>query len=88
MCRNIRALNNFAPPATSEEVHAAAIQFIRKVGGGKPSRANTAAFESAVAQVAAATQEFLDGLVTNAPPKDRETEAAKARARVRAHYPG
>ena len=83
MCRNIRPLNNFAPPATPEEVRAAALQYVRKVAGaGKPSRANEAAFLRAVDEVAGATQRLLDGLVTSAPPRNREAEAAKARARA------
>jgi hypothetical protein len=87
MCRNIRQLHNFEPPATSEEVHDAALQYVRKVSGStKPSQANAAAFERAVAVVAAATQELLDHLVTTAPPKDREVEAAKARARAATRY--
>jgi len=87
MCRNIRQLHNFAPPATTEEVHDAALQYVRKVSGSnKPSQANAAAFERAVATVAAATQELLDSLVTSAPPKNREAEAAKARARSAARY--
>lgn len=82
MCRNIRTLYNYAPPATPDEVHAAAVQYVRKVSGtSKPSAANTAAFEHAVAEVAAATQSLLDAMVTSAPPRDREVEAAKARAR-------
>ena len=87
MCRNIRQLHNFEPPATSNEVHDAALQYVRKISGSaKPSQANAAAFEQAVAEVAAATQRLLDSLVTNAPPKDREVEAAKARERARARY--
>jgi hypothetical protein len=87
MCRNIRQLHNFAPPATSEEVHDAALQYVRKVSGStRPSQANAAAFERAVTAVAAATQQLLDDLVTAAPPKDREAEAAKARARAAARY--
>jgi hypothetical protein len=87
MCRNIRQLHNFEPPATSEEVHDAALQYVRKISGAtKPSQANAHAFEHAVAAVAAATQELLDHLVTTAPPKDREVEAAKARARAAARY--
>jgi hypothetical protein len=87
MCRNIRQLHNFAPPATSEEVNDAALQYVRKISGStKPSQANAAAFERAVHAVAAATQELLDALVTAAPPKDREVEAAKARARAAARY--
>jgi hypothetical protein len=87
MCRNIRQLHNFAPPATTEEVHDAALQYVRKVSGStKPSQANAAAFERAVHAVAAATQELLAELVTAAPPKNREEEAAKARARAAARY--
>lgn len=83
MCRNIRVLHNFEPPATSEEVADAALQYVRKVSGStKPSRANQEAFDRAVAAVAAATQELLDSLVTTAPPRDREVEAAKAKARA------
>jgi hypothetical protein len=82
MCRNIRTLHNFDPPTTSDEVAAAALQYVRKISGfTKPSAANTAAFERAVAAVAAASAELLAELTTNAPPKDREVEAAKARAR-------
>ncbi len=87
MCRNIRVLHNFEPPATSSEVQAAALQYVRKVSGAaKPSVANQAAFDKAVAVVAAATQELLDALVTTAPPKDREIEAAKAKARSAERY--
>jgi hypothetical protein len=87
MCRNIRQLHNFAPPATTEEVQDAALQYVRKISGStKPSQANAAAFERAVHAVAAATQQLLDDLVTAAPPKNRETEAAKARARAAARY--
>jgi hypothetical protein len=87
MCRNIRQLHNFAPPATPEEVHDAALQYVRKVSGStKPSQANAPAFERAVQAVAAATQQLLDELVTTAPPKNREEEAAKARARAAARY--
>lgn len=83
MCRNIRTLHNFEPPATADEVHAAATQYVRKLSGfTKPSQANTAAFERAVDAVAAASRELLASLVTNAPPRDREVEAAKARARA------
>ena len=83
MCRNIRTLHNFEPPATAEEVHDAALQYVRKISGSnKPSQANTEAFERAVEEVTAATQRLLDGLVTSAPPKDRELEAAKRRARA------
>ena len=87
MCRNIRPLNNFEPPATSEEVQAAALQYVRKVAGTtKPSAANAEAFEEAVAAVAAATTRLLDALETSAPPKNREVEAAKARARAQKRY--
>lgn len=83
MCRNIRQLHNFEPPATSEEVNDASLQYVRKISGStKPSKANAEVFERAVAEVAAATRRLLDGLVTNAPPKDREIEAAKRRARA------
>jgi hypothetical protein len=82
MCRNIRTLHNFAPPATDDEIHAAAVQFIRKVSGmSKPSAANQAPFERAVEGVSAVTSELLEALVTTAQPRDREVEAAKARAR-------
>ena len=87
MCRNIRTLYNFEPPATRDEVNAAALQYVRKISGfTKPSQANEAAFERAVEAVAAISQELLDQLQTNAPPKDREVEAAKARERSRARY--
>ena len=87
MCRNIRQLHNFEPPATADEVHDAAVQFVRKISGStKPSAANAAAFEQAVEEIAAATHRLLESLVTNAPPKDREVEAAKARARAQARY--
>ena len=87
MCRNIRPLFNFEPPATPDEVHAAALQYVRKVAGSpQPSRANEQAYAVAVAAVAAATQDLLDALTTSAPPKDREVEAAKARARAQARY--
>jgi hypothetical protein len=87
MCRNIRTLYNFAPPASEDEVHAAALQYVRKISGfAKPSRANEEAFERAVAAVAAASTQLLEELVTAAPPKDREVEAAKARARSAARY--
>lgn len=83
MCRSVKTLFNFDPPATSEEVHAAALQYVRKISGSThPSQANQEAFDAAVAAVAAATQELLDNLVTTAPPKDREVEAAKAKARA------
>ena len=82
MCRNIRTLHNFAPPATEDEVHDAALQYVRKISGStKPSRANEAAFDRAVEAVTAATRQLLAELVTTAPPKDREIEAAKRRAR-------
>lgn len=87
MCRNIRTLHNFEPPATDDEVHGAALQYVRKISGAaKPSSANSAAFDRAVAAVREATQQLLDELVTTAPPKDRETEAAKARARAAVRY--
>ena len=87
MCRNIRPLHNFEPPATRDEVRAAAEQYVRMVcGTGKPSQANLAAFEVAVMVVAAATQRLLDRLTTTAPPKDREVEAAKAKARSVARF--
>jgi hypothetical protein len=87
MCRNIRQLHNFEPPATPEEVQDAALQYVRKVSGStKPSQANAAAFERAVQAVAAATHELLGELVTTAPPKDRAVEAAKARARAATRY--
>ena len=87
MCRNIRTLHNFEPPATEDEIRAAALQYVRKISGtSKPSRANEAAFERAVDAVAAASARLLDELVTNAPPKDREAEAAKARARSQQRY--
>lgn len=87
MCRNIRTLHNFEPPATADEVDAAALQYVRKIAGSsKPSQANSEAFEKAVAAVAEATRELLGGLTTTAPPKDREAEAAKARARAELRY--
>jgi len=87
MCRNIRTLHNFEPPATSEEVRSAALQYVRKISGSsKPSAANAEAFERAVEAVAAASAQLLDSLVTTAPPKDREVEAAKARARAAERY--
>ena len=87
MCRNIRPLHNFEPPATPEEVRAAALQYVRKISGTtKPSQANAAAFERAVDAVAAASRQLLDELVTTAPPKDREIEAAKARQRAAKRY--
>ncbi len=82
MCRNIHTLHNFAPPATSEEVHAAALQYVRKISGtSKPSAANQEAFDTAVHEVAHATQHLLDALVTTAPPRDREVERQRALAR-------
>jgi hypothetical protein len=87
MCRNIRTLYNFEPPATDEEVRAAALQYVRKISGfTKPSQANAEAFERAVHAVAAVSAQLLDELETNAPPKDRETEAAKKRARAAERY--
>lgn len=87
MCRNIRTLHNFEPHATSEEVHAAALQYVRKISGStKPSKANQEAFDNAVHEIAHITQHLLDALVTQAPPKDREAEAAKARARATERY--
>ena len=87
MCRNIRPLNNFEPPATDDEVRSAALQFVRKIAGGsKPSKANEAAYEKAVETIARASRELIDSLVTTAPPKDRGEEAAKARARSAARY--
>jgi hypothetical protein len=87
MCRNIHTLFNFEPPATEDEVHGAALQYVRKVSGfTKPSQANEPAFEAAVAEVAAATQRLIDALVTNAEPKNREVEAERARARAAKRY--
>ena len=87
MCRNIRTLHNFEPHATSEEVHAAALQYVRKISGStKPSKANEEAFDEAVHEIAHITQHLLDALVTQAPPKDRDDEAAKARARAAVRY--
>jgi hypothetical protein len=87
MCRNIRTLHNFEPPATEDEIRASAIQYVRKISGfTKPSRANAEAFERAVDDVTAVTTRLLGELVTNAPPKDREVEAAKARERSAARY--
>lgn len=83
MCRNIKTLHNFKPPATEAEIRASSIQFVRKLSGfSKPSKANEDAFNHAVDQVADAARELLQSLVTNAPPRDREVEAAKARART------
>jgi len=87
MCRNIRPLHNFEPPATSDEVTSAALQYVRKVSGTvRPSQANQAVFDRAVAEIAHITQHLLDDLVTSAPKRDREVEAAKARARAQARY--
>jgi hypothetical protein len=87
MCRNIRTLHNFEPPATDEEIRASALQYVRKVSGSaKPSQANVEAFDRAVDEVALATTRLLDELVTAAPPKDREAEAAKRRARAAERY--
>jgi len=87
MCRNIRTLHNFDPPATEDEIRASALQYVRKVGGfSKPSQANAEAFERAVDDVAAISARLLDELVTTAPPKDREVEAAKTKARSAARY--
>lgn len=82
MCRNIKQLHNFEPPATVDEIEAAAIQFVRKIGGfNKPSAVNSQAFETAIAEITASSKKLLDALKTNAPPKNRETERAKARER-------
>lgn len=87
MCRNIRPLNNFDPPATDAELHDAALQFVRKIAGSsKPSKANEAAYDKAVELIADASRELIDSLVTTAAPKNREEEAAKARARSAARY--
>jgi len=87
MCRNIKILYNFEPPTTDDEVHAAALQYVRKVSGmNKPSRANEVAFERAIEAVAATTRQLLDELVTAAPPRDREVEAERRRARAAARY--
>ena len=87
MCRNIRQLHNFDPPASEEEVQDAALQFVRKVSGStKPSKANTQAFDLAVEEVAASTRKLLDSLVTSAPPKNREEEAAKRRAKYQERF--
>ena len=89
MCRNIKTLHNFKPPATEAEIRASALQFVRKLSGfARPSKANEHAFEQAVDRVAEAAHELLDALVTNAPPRDRETEAAKARARAAERFGG
>jgi hypothetical protein len=87
MCRNIRVLHNFEPPATNDEIQAAAVQYVRKVSGTtRPSGANQEAFDEAVRAVAAATAQLLDALVTKAPPRDREVEAARAKARAEQRY--
>jgi hypothetical protein len=87
MCRNIKTLHNFSPPATDDEVRASAIQFVRKLSGfTRPSKANEAAFDHAVERVSLAARELLDALVTNALPRDREAEAAKARARAATRF--
>jgi hypothetical protein len=87
MCRNIRTLHNFEPPATEGEIHASALQYVRKISGfTKPSQANTEAFERAVDAVTEISTRLLDELITNAPPKDREVEAAKAKARAAQRY--
>ena len=87
MCRNIKTLHNFKPPATDEEIRASSLQFVRKLSGfAKPSKANEPAFERAINQVTQAARELLDSLVTNAPPRDREIEASKARARSAARF--
>ena len=87
MCRNIKTLHNFKPPATDEEIHASSLQFVRKLSGfTKPSRANELVFNRAVDQVAQAAHELLQSLVTNAPPRDREVEALKARARTQSRF--
>ena len=87
MCRNIRTLFNFEPPATEDEIHASALQFVRKLSGfGKPSQTNAAAFELAVEEVSAAARKLLDSLHTHAPARDREVEAEKAKARARERF--
>jgi hypothetical protein len=87
MCRNIRPLSNFEPPATDDEVRAAALQYVRKISGTtKPSQVNTAAFDRAVEEIAVVSARLLEALVTTAPPKDREVEAAKARERAALRY--
>jgi hypothetical protein len=87
MCRNIRVLHNFEPPATPEEIEAAAVQYVRKISGAtKPSKANEAVFDRAVAEVTEVSKRLLASLVTSAPPRDREVEAAKARARAAARF--
>ena len=87
MCRNIKTLHNFEPPATDDEIHASALQFVRKLAGAtRPSKANEMAFDRAVDKVTEAARELLDSLVTNAPPPNREVEAAKARQRSAERY--
>ena len=87
MCRSIKTLHNFAPPATEEEIRASSLQFVRKLSGfARPSKANEIAFNRAVSQVAQAAHELLDSLVTDAPPRDRDIEAAKARARSASRF--
>jgi hypothetical protein len=87
MCRNIKTLFNFAPPATDDEIQGASLQFVRKLSGfNKPSKANEPAFNRAIEEVTAAARTLLDSLVTNAEPRDREVEAARARARARARF--
>ena len=87
MCRNIKTLHNFEPPATEDEIHASSLQFVRKLSGfARPSQANQVAFDRAVDQVTEAARELLASLVTNAPPRDRTVEAAKARARSAARF--
>jgi hypothetical protein len=87
MCRSIHPLHNFEPPATEDEIEAAALQYVRKISGTtRPSAANQAVFDEAVRMVAAATRALVDGLVTTAPPRDRQVEAAKARARAEQRY--
>ncbi|HZX67480.1 MAG TPA: DUF2277 domain-containing protein [Candidatus Elarobacter sp.] len=87
MCRSIKTLHNFAPPATDDEIRASAVQFVRKLSGfTHPSKANETAFNRAVDEVTHAAHHLLDALVTNAPPRDRATEAAKARAKARVRY--
>jgi hypothetical protein len=88
MCRNIKTLHNFEPPASDEEIYLSSLQFVRKLSGStRPSMANQAAFDRAVDKVALAARELIDSLVTNAPPRDREVEALKARARSAARFP-
>ena len=89
MCRNIKTLFNFEPPATDEEIRASALQYVRKLSGStKPSQANEAAFDAAVEKISAITRELLDSLVTDASPRDREAEARKARERARKRFAG